>query len=65
MSATIPNTMLMSDILKSTGFDCPNVLIGKTFAEATGVNLNITSKSLDASLAVEEDNDNIVIVKTE
>lgn len=35
MSAQIPETMLLSDLLKATGYDCPSELQGKTFAEAT------------------------------
>lgn len=35
MSATIPNGMLLSDLLKSTGYDCPDNLQGKTFKQAT------------------------------
>lgn len=35
MSARIPETMLLSDLLKPTGYDCPEELQGKTFAEAT------------------------------
>lgn len=35
MSATIPNTMLLSDLLKATGYDCPEDLKGLTFEEAT------------------------------
>ena len=35
MSASIPETMLLSDLLKPTGFDCPEELLDKTFAEAT------------------------------
>lgn len=35
MSATIPETMPLSDLLKATGYDCPEDLQGKTFAEAT------------------------------
>lgn len=33
MSAQIPETMLLSDLLKVTGYDCPEELQGKTFAE--------------------------------
>lgn len=33
MSAKIPNTMLLSDLLKATGYDCPDELAGKTVAE--------------------------------
>ncbi len=35
MSATIPNSMLLSDLLKATGYDCPEDLKGKTFKQAT------------------------------
>ena len=35
MSARIPDTMPISDLLKSTGYDCPEELQDKTFAEAT------------------------------
>lgn len=35
MSASIPETMLLSDLLKTTGYDCPEELLDKTFAEAT------------------------------
>lgn len=35
MSATIPNGMLLSDLLKATGYDCPVALQGKTFSQAT------------------------------
>lgn len=35
MSAQIPSTMLLSDLLKATGYDCPEELQGRTFAEAT------------------------------
>jgi hypothetical protein len=35
MSAQIPETMLMSDLLKATGYDCPEELQDRTFAEAT------------------------------
>lgn len=35
MSAQIPDTLLVSEILKPTGFDCPAKLQGKTFSEAT------------------------------
>lgn len=33
MSAQIPETMLLSDLLKSTGYDCPEAAVGKTVAE--------------------------------
>lgn len=33
MSAQIPETMLLSDLLKATGYDCPEKLVGKTVAQ--------------------------------
>lgn len=33
MSASIPETMLLSDLLKATGYDCPEKLQGKTVSE--------------------------------
>lgn len=33
MSAQIPSTMLLSDLLKPTGYDCPEVLTGMTVSE--------------------------------
>lgn len=35
MSAVISNDVQMKEILKATGFDCPDGMEGKTFAEAT------------------------------
>lgn len=35
MSARIPDSMLLSDLLKATGYDCPSELQGKTFGQAT------------------------------
>ena len=35
MSARIPDTALLSDLLKPTGYDCPERLQGKTFEEST------------------------------
>lgn len=35
MSAQIPDTLLVSEVLKPTGFDCPEDLVGVTFNEAT------------------------------
>lgn len=35
MSATIPENMLLSDLLKATGYDCPDDLQGKSFSQAT------------------------------
>ena len=43
MSARIPDTALLSDLLKPTGYDCPERLQGKTFDESTtgGGNISI------------------------
>ena len=44
MSAEIPNNMLLSDLLKATGYDCPASLKGKTFKQATaGAGIDIES----------------------
>lgn len=57
MSAQIPSTMLLSDLLKSTGYDCPDDLQGKTFDEATtGGDAKIstnTDKTVDVSTYTE------------
>ena len=45
MSAQIPDSMLLSDLLKSTGYDCPEELQGRTFAEATAGGDVQTNKS--------------------
>lgn len=36
MSAIISNDVQMKEILKATGFDCPEGMLGKTFSEVTG-----------------------------
>ena len=57
MSAQIPDTMLLSDLLKATGYDCPEELQGKTFEEATtGGDAKIstnTAKTIDVSAYTE------------
>lgn len=57
MSAQIPETMLLSDLLKPTGYDCPEDLQGKTFEEATtGGDAKIstnTAKTIDVSAYTE------------
>lgn len=42
MSARIPDNMLLSDLLKATGYDCPERLQGKTFVESTTGEGNIS-----------------------
>ena len=46
MSAQIPETMLLSDLLKATGYDCPEELQGKTFDEATVGESEVQTKSV-------------------
>lgn len=41
MSANIPDNMLLSDLLKATGYNCPNSLRGLTFHEATGGDIGL------------------------
>lgn len=55
MSAKIPVNMEIKDLLKATGYDCPEDLQGKTFNEATsgsgggsGGSANLTTKELSA-----------------
>lgn len=48
MSAQIPDTMLLKDLLKATGYDCPDALKAKTFKEATAGLTNIPSGKLFA-----------------
>ena len=36
MSAVISDKVMMKEVLKPTGFDCPEGMLGKTFSEATG-----------------------------
>ena len=36
MSATISDKVMMKEVLKATGFDCPQGMLGKTFNEAVG-----------------------------
>ena len=42
MSARKPDHMLISDLLKATGYDCPQRLQGKTFEESTTGEGNIS-----------------------
>lgn len=55
MSAKIPVNMEIKDLLKATGYDCPEDLQGKTFNEATsgtggGGNANLTIKEIKAQM---------------
>lgn len=57
MSAQIPETMLLSDLLKPTGYDCPEEAVGKTVAEIlTGGDAKIstnTAQTIDVSAYTE------------
>ena len=55
MSAKIPDNMEIKDLLKATGYDCPEELQGKTFNEATsgtggGGSANLTTKEIQAQM---------------
>lgn len=57
MSAQIPETMLLKDLLKPSGYDCPEELLDKTFDEAisggdTKIS-TITAKTIDVSAYTE------------
>lgn len=65
MSATIPETMPLSDLLKSTGYDCPEDLQGKTFAEATaGGDVSVETNKA-ATIDVSSYTEPVVITPTE
>ena len=65
MSAQIPETMLLSDLLKPTGYDCPEEFIGKTFAEATiGGDVKVSTNT-DATINVSEYTEAVVVEPAE
>lgn len=65
MSAQIPSTMLLSDLLKPTGYDCPEELQGKTFDEATaGGDVEVESNHA-ATIDVSQYTEPVVIEPTE
>ena len=59
MSARIPDNMLLSDLLKATGYDCPQRLQGKTFEQSTTGEGNI---SIEANKEVTISENGTVIV---
>lgn len=65
MSATIPETMPLSDLLKSTGYDCPEDLQGKTFAEATAGGDVSVETNKTATIDVSSYTEPVVITPTE
>ena len=52
MSATIPSNKQLDDLLKSTGFDCPENLKGKTFSDVTSGSIVIDSVHTGSSYSV-------------
>lgn len=66
MSATIPENMLLSDLLKSTGYDCPDNLKGKTFDESTSGSSEVTLESnKEATIDVSSYTEPVEITPTE
>ena len=65
MSAQIPSTMLLSDLLKPTGYDCPDELQGKTFDEATTGGDAKISTNTDAEIDVSAYTEPVVIEPAE
>ena len=58
MSARIPDTLLVSEILKPTGFDCPEDLEGVSFNEA--VSGGDEKPEQEKSVTITENGDSIV-----
>ncbi|MBO5921038.1 MAG: hypothetical protein J6Q48_01455 [Bacteroidaceae bacterium] len=61
MSAQIPETMLVSDLLKSTGYDCPEEAVGKTMAELISGGDVKVSTNTDAEIDVSQYTEPVVI----
>lgn len=61
MSAQIPETMLVSDLLKSTGYDCPEAAVGKTMAELISSGGTKISTNTDAEIDVSQYTEPVVI----
>ena len=59
MSAQIPDTMPISDLLKSTGYDCPERLQGKTFEESTTGGGNISIEA-DKKVSISENGTTVI-----
>lgn len=65
MSAQIPETMLLSDLLKPTGYDCPEAAIGKTVAEVISGGDVKVSTNTDATIDVSAYTEAVVIEPAE
>ena len=61
MSAQIPDTMLVSDLLKSTGYDCPEEAVGKTMAELISGGDVKVSTNTDVEIDVSQYTEPVVI----
>ena len=61
MSAQIPETMPLRDLLKSTGYDCPEELMDKTFAEATSGGSGSTQTNKAATINVADYTEPVVV----
>ena len=64
MSANIPETKLVSELLKPTGFNCPEDLTGKTFAEATSGSSAEIEASKSVTIKVSEYTEPVTITPT-
>lgn len=65
MSAQIPETMLVSDLLKATGYDCPEEAVGKTMAEVISGGDVKVSTNTDAEIDVSTYTEPVVIEPAE
>lgn len=65
MSAQIPETMLLSDLLKATGYDCPEEAVGKTMAEVISGGDAKISTNTDAEIDVSAYTEPVVIEPAE
>lgn len=64
MSAQIPSTMLLSDLLKAAGYDCPEEAVGKTVAEIISTSGEISTNT-DAEIDVSAYTEPVVIEPAE
>lgn len=65
MSAQILDSMLLSDLLKSTGYDCPEEAVGKTMAEVISGGDTKISTNTDAEIDVSAYTEPVVIEPAE
>jgi len=65
MSAQIPETMLLSDLLKPTGYDCPEEAVGKTVAEIISGGDAKISTNTDAEIDVSAYTEPVVVEPAE